>query len=190
MKAAAQAKRRARRSPDPNRREQIARAAIEVVGKRGVERLTHRDVAEAADVPVGSTTYYFKTRDDLLQAALEISAEVTNRRLRQWAANINGSEDLAEALADLVLSYTGPERDIAVVAYELYGAAIRRPQLRGIGMEWVAVMRELLEPLTDEITGEALSLALDGAMMRALIGPAPERSRLEAIFSRALAGAP
>jgi DNA-binding transcriptional regulator YbjK len=179
---------RQRRARDPNRREKIARTAIDVISQRGVERLTHRDVAAAADVPVGSTTYYFEGRDDLLEAALEISAQATDKRQRRWAEGIRDREDLPRRLAEFVLDYTGPERPDAVVAYELYMAAIRRPQLRDTAMAWAVLMKELLQPFVDDVTAEAVALTLDGAMMRALMGPRPTLQNLEALFSQVLEG--
>lgn len=44
---------------DPERRQRIIDAAITVVGERGIAALSHRAVAAAADVPLGSTTYHF-----------------------------------------------------------------------------------------------------------------------------------
>jgi len=41
---------------DPDRRQRIIDAAIAVVGERGIAGLSHRSVAAAADVPLGSTT--------------------------------------------------------------------------------------------------------------------------------------
>lgn len=55
---------------DPDRRQRIVDAAIRVVGAKGIAGLSHRSVAAEADVPLGSTTYHFKTLDDLLVAAL------------------------------------------------------------------------------------------------------------------------
>lgn len=38
--------------------------------EQGVERTTLADIARAADVPVGNVYYYFKTKDELVEAAL------------------------------------------------------------------------------------------------------------------------
>ena len=60
---------------DPERRQRIIDAAIRVVGDRGIAGLSHRTVAAEADVPLGSTTYHFKTLDDLMVAALRQANE-------------------------------------------------------------------------------------------------------------------
>ncbi|MFD4597874.1 TetR/AcrR family transcriptional regulator [Streptomyces sp. NPDC058464] len=45
-------------------------AAARVLHEQGVERTTLADIAREADVPVGNVYYYFKTKDELVQAAL------------------------------------------------------------------------------------------------------------------------
>jgi AcrR family transcriptional regulator len=39
--------------------------------QQGVEKTTIADIATAADVPVGNVYYYFKTKDQLIDAAIE-----------------------------------------------------------------------------------------------------------------------
>lgn len=65
----------AARRYDPERRQRIIDAAIRVVGARGLAGLSHRTVAAEADVPLGSTTYHFKTLDELMVAALRQANE-------------------------------------------------------------------------------------------------------------------
>lgn len=48
------------------KREQVLDAAIEVLGTGGSRALTHRAVDQAADLPPGSTSNYFRTREALL----------------------------------------------------------------------------------------------------------------------------
>ncbi|MFD0354945.1 TetR/AcrR family transcriptional regulator [Streptomyces sp. NPDC127110] len=59
---------RTARAADKRRR--LAAAAAQVLHEQGVERTTLADIAQAAGVPVGNVYYYFKTKDDLVRAAL------------------------------------------------------------------------------------------------------------------------
>ncbi|MFF0497075.1 TetR/AcrR family transcriptional regulator [Nocardia aobensis] len=52
------------------KRERLAAAAAEVFHRQGVEKTTIADIARAAEVPVGNVYYYFKTKDQLIQAAI------------------------------------------------------------------------------------------------------------------------
>ncbi|MEV6769063.1 TetR/AcrR family transcriptional regulator [Nocardia sp. NPDC051030] len=54
----------------PGKRERLADAAAKVFHEQGVEKTTIADIARAADVPVGNVYYYFKTKDQLVQAAI------------------------------------------------------------------------------------------------------------------------
>ncbi|GAA0368278.1 TetR/AcrR family transcriptional regulator [Actinoallomurus spadix] len=58
------------RARGADKRRRLTAAAAEVIHRQGVERTTIADIAKTADVPVGNVYYYFKTKDDLIQAAL------------------------------------------------------------------------------------------------------------------------
>jgi AcrR family transcriptional regulator len=49
--------------------------ARDVLHAQGVERTTLADIAEAAEVPVGNVYYYFKTKDELIEAVVESRLE-------------------------------------------------------------------------------------------------------------------
>ncbi|MEU5644292.1 TetR/AcrR family transcriptional regulator [Streptomyces milbemycinicus] len=52
------------------KRQRLTAAAARVLHEQGVERTTIADIARAADVPTGNVYYYFKTKDELVEAAL------------------------------------------------------------------------------------------------------------------------
>lgn len=52
------------------RRDRIADAALDIVAVDGVRGLTHRAVDRHLGLPLGSTSYYFRTRAELLTAAV------------------------------------------------------------------------------------------------------------------------
>ncbi|GII05850.1 TetR/AcrR family transcriptional regulator [Planobispora takensis] len=55
----------------PGKRERLAAAAVRILHEQGVEKTTLADIAKAAEVPVGNVYYYFKTKDQLIEAAIE-----------------------------------------------------------------------------------------------------------------------
>ncbi|MFJ6369721.1 TetR/AcrR family transcriptional regulator [Streptomyces virginiae] len=57
------------------KRERLATAAAQVLHAQGVAQTTLADIAQAAEVPVGNVYYYFKTKDDLVEAAIDAHAE-------------------------------------------------------------------------------------------------------------------
>ncbi|MEV6330486.1 TetR/AcrR family transcriptional regulator [Streptomyces sp. NPDC051909] len=59
-----------RRTRASQKRQRLVAAAARVLHEQGVERTTLADIAREAEVPVGNVYYYFKTKDDLVLAAL------------------------------------------------------------------------------------------------------------------------
>ena len=58
-----------------DKRTRLVSGARTVIHEQGVEKTTIADIAQAARVPVGNVYYYFKTKDDLVQAAIDATAE-------------------------------------------------------------------------------------------------------------------
>ena len=56
------------------KRERLVAGARDVIHQQGVEKTTIADIAQAADVPVGNVYYYFKTKDELVAAAIDSRA--------------------------------------------------------------------------------------------------------------------
>ena len=57
--------------PRPDKRQRLVEGARLVLHEQGVEKTTIADIAQAADVPAGNVYYYFKTKDELVQAAVD-----------------------------------------------------------------------------------------------------------------------
>jgi AcrR family transcriptional regulator len=58
---------------------------MRLVHEQGAEKTTLAEIAHAADVPVGNVYYYFKTKDELLQATIDAHAEQLARTLGELA---------------------------------------------------------------------------------------------------------
>jgi AcrR family transcriptional regulator len=57
------------------RRTLMTEATTEIIAHEGLRALTHRAVDAHLNLPTGSTSYYFRTRDELLAGALEYLRE-------------------------------------------------------------------------------------------------------------------
>lgn len=100
----------------------IGDAAIEVIAAEGLRGLTHRAVDRRAGLPLGSTSYYARTRAALLSLTFARILE-----LDQVAVSSGG---LAESIAGYVAGALGPGRTRMLARYELALEATRRPELR------------------------------------------------------------
>ncbi|MBE1531641.1 TetR/AcrR family transcriptional regulator [Actinomadura algeriensis] len=130
------------RSRATGKRRRLTAAAARVLHEQGVERTTIADIAKAADVPTGNVYYYFKTKDDLVQAALH---EHTGR-LTRLTDELDRIPDPLDRLKALVNAWTA-QRDVAArygcptgtLATELD----KRPE-GGLDLEAAKVVRVLL----------------------------------------------
>jgi DNA-binding transcriptional regulator YbjK len=129
-----------------SRRALIADAAISTLARDGMRGLTHRAVDRTAGLPEGSASYYFRTRQALLQATVERLAELTtadmlaSAALVDSAATVDGAAvppppapeltDFGALAAALVGSWLAAGRERQLARYELSLEATRRPELR------------------------------------------------------------
>lgn len=69
--------------------QRILEAALKVLGEAGADRLTQRDVAACAGVSLAAITYFYRTKADLIAAALgELHRQISNEVL---ASNTTGA---------------------------------------------------------------------------------------------------
>ncbi|MEU8487599.1 TetR family transcriptional regulator [Streptomyces sp. NPDC048641] len=176
---------------DPERRQRIIDAAIRVVGEKGIGGLSHRSVAAEADVPLGSTTYHFKTLDELLVAALRQANEGFAKALAGSAVFEAPRSALAAALASVLGEWLAGERTGVELEYELYLAALRRPVLRPVAAEWGEGVADQLARRTDPVTARALVALMDGICLQVLLTDAVyEEEYARDMLARVIDGAP
>ncbi len=144
---------RAVRARGIERRAQIVDAAAAFALQHGIAALSHRQVAAAAQVPLGSTTYYFGSLDELRAAAVErmLVGDAERRRLalgEQLPADVS-APDLAWRLIDVVVGLPRLDDPIQVaLLYERLAEAVRSPELaevlKGASGELLADVAQLL----------------------------------------------
>jgi len=169
------------------RRQQLADAAISTLAGSGMRGLTHRAVDRTAEVPAGSCSYYFRTRRELLQAAVERLAEldiaeIDERPALTGPASTAGIAEIAEAVAGLIEHWTTTGRERMLARYELALEAPRRPELRAAlhlaGSRHRAAAEKLLTAAgsTDPAAhANAFVALLDGLLFNQLTAAAPHR---------------
>src|SRR5579875_3131656 len=90
------------------KRERLIEGARETIHHQGVEATTIADIAAAADVPVGNVYYYFKTKDEIVHAAIESHA----RDVRAMLASLERHRTPQTRLKALVGALTD-QRELA-----------------------------------------------------------------------------
>lgn len=163
------------RRHDPGRRDRLIDVALGVLAEHGVAGTTHRRVAAAADVPLGSMTYHFDSMDDLLHAAFTRLAERTADAFDRALTEAGTVRVAGDAVVGLIAGPTLNDPETMLASLELYALAARRPEFRAITDAWMARSREALHRHFDPETAFMLDALIEGTTLhRALsLDPMP-----------------
>lgn len=158
-------------------REALLNAAVRVVARGGLRKLTYRAVAEEAGVTHGLVVHHFGSRDALIEAALEhaVRTSASTSSLEPGTGNI---ADFAAGLADMVTR----EPAMQTFQYELMLESRRRPellpQIRALYDEYFEATERELSRSLPEGTSPALTrlvfAALEGLVLHQLILDEPD----------------
>jgi len=147
---------------DPERREKILAATRELITEVGVDGISHRKVAAKAGVPLGSMTYYFQGREELLfEVFTRFSAEVS-QIFDDTMAAVETREQAVDAVIRLTSEYVLADRTELVLSHELYALAAREPRYREVTHNWMAASRRALERHFDPDTARMLDALIEG----------------------------
>lgn len=172
---------------DPERRDRLVDVAIEVIAEHGVAGTTHRRIAAAADVPLGSLTYHFGSLEDLRIQAFSRHATRMAAAYEAHFAAVRTRDDVLDAVTDLVHGNAGASDGDWAVAYELYLAALRDPALRAVTESWMRASRAVLERVVDPVTARGLDGIVEGLVMHKILSTGePRREETREIVARVL----
>jgi AcrR family transcriptional regulator len=158
-------------------REALLNAAVRVVARGGLRKLTYRAVAEEAGVTHGLVVHHFGSRDALIEEALAhtIRTSLSTSALEPGTGKV---ADFSTGLSDMVTAAP----DTQAFQYELLLESRRRPellpQLRALYDEYFdATQRELSRMLpagADKALTRLVFAALDGLVLHQLVLGEPE----------------
>lgn len=169
---------RRRRRPDSRgalRLRQILDAAVQVIGRGGLASLTHRAVAEAAGVPLGSMTYYFRDRAELVDQTMSYAVRVERQRMTTILERVKDAPSVdhsVQLLTEIFLDKTiaDPLYDLAL--FEMFMEATRNPELREQTRAWTALIADIIDrvlPPTDPTLPRATAIQLVAAEIDGLM---------------------
>jgi DNA-binding transcriptional regulator YbjK len=190
----------ATRTPPEAIRAAIIDATIRLIGRDGVDGVTHRAVAREAGVSLSSTTYHFASKEVIVSEALRRVAALEIDRIARDAQRLaDGHADvasIARALAAWLTEQVDGEGLLRVRAgYHLQLEAARRPELRAIHVAWGQAVQGFAErvlraagsprPRTD---ASILASAIDGLRLDEVTAPRPGfEERVRPVVERLLA---
>jgi len=185
----------------PARREHILRATLDLIGAHGPDAVTHRAVAERAGLPLSATTYWFDSKEQLLQETLLLAAREEVERLERLVLDLAPREldvtEWARAVSAVLAAdlESDPTRHVAFTELVLEGT--RRPWLAEEVARWHAAHLRLAE-LGLRATGAPdpradaplLVATITGFMLGQLVTPVADfeerifRPSLERLFTK------
>ncbi|WP_371574114.1 TetR/AcrR family transcriptional regulator [Streptomyces sp. NBC_01314] len=158
-------------------REALLNAAVHVVARGGLRRLTYRAVAEEAGVTHGLVVHHFGSRDALIEEALAhtIRTSLNTSSLEPGTGKV---ADFSTGLSEMVTA----DPDTQAFQYELLLESRRRPellpQIRELYDEYFdAARRELGRMLpagADKALTRLVFAALDGLVLHQLVLGEPD----------------
>lgn len=164
----------------PDRRQHVADAALRVVADGGLRALTHRAVDARAEVPAGSTSNYFRTREALVTAVADRLAELDRLAADRLAA---APPQTVEQVADLIAAFAAWQTG------EATAPATRARLELATNLDLSAQHRGLLDRLTTVLAGAGVADPpaaarrvadyLDGVVLHAVTIPGRTVDRAE-----------
>ena len=186
------------------RREQMLRAALEVIAERGYPETRITDVAARAGTSAALVIYYFKTRDQLLTEAIRFSEDAWYAAGTARMAKISTAAGRLEEIVAMTC-LPDPDPDVAgswLLWLDLWAQSARNPGVGAVRQKfderWRETIRDVVRegqeggefgPLDAEDFAVTLSALLDGlAVPIALEDPEVTPARAFELTMRFAAG--
>jgi len=177
------------------RRTEILDGALAVLAEQGMRGLTHRAVDAAAGLPLGSTSYYFRSRAALVTGCVARLLELDLAgELPAFGAAPPDVDAVAAVLARVGVAMATDQRHRTLARYELSLAAVRDPDLRAELVRGGDTIRRLgaatlgaLGATDPVMAADELAAVLDGLVLTALVRGPHEPAALAAWLHPALA---
>jgi TetR/AcrR family transcriptional regulator, regulator of biofilm formation and stress response len=171
-----------RRTRGTERRDLLLQTTLRLIAEDGIDAVSHRAVAQAAGVPLGSTTYWFDSRQAMLEESLEHFVRSEIGALHDRLAGLRGASlsrrRLVDELTALLLPQLEEDRWRTVAQYTLLQEASRNAALRPLCREWTEAWDAELEAVfaslgvpDPELEARMFLAMLDGLLLAQLAAP-------------------
>jgi DNA-binding transcriptional regulator YbjK len=164
-----------RRNP---RRREILEATLRLIGEGGVKGVTHRAVAQEANVALASTTYYFDSKGVLVEEALElmIARSIEDVRRFTTCASEISRDELIDRIAGFADAQVNDPNAFVLAQYELMLESGREKYLRPLARRWTIAYMDGFERVVrsaglPERATEIITNFVEGAVLNQVTTP-------------------
>jgi DNA-binding transcriptional regulator YbjK len=170
-----------------DRRTEILDGALRVLAEQGMRGLTHRAVDVAAGIPLGSTSYYFRSRSALVAGCVERLLELDLAVEGPLVSAVGGDvRTVVDMLVDVAVSLVTTQRHRTVARYELSLAAMRDPRLQATLTRAGDAVRALGTDMLRELGATDPARSAEGLLFTVLVRGPHDPAALAATFGPAL----
>ena len=131
---------------DSARARPLMEATLRIIGRNGLDGVTHRAVAAEAKTSIGAVTHHFRTRDAMVEAALRHALVREVSRLQALTLNLQDKAFDVEAWIKSLVAWYARElatrAEIHIACYEAFLAAARNARHRETVVEWFETWRQ------------------------------------------------
>ena len=168
-------------------RRRLVEATHRVVATSGVPAITFRSVASEAGVSLGTVSYHFADKVELMQAAISYSRNRFRSRCSASWDRARAGRDLVGCLAELTELLTLTTRDELLVDYELFLAAFDNAGTKPLAVDWSQDMFDDIAQLTNPDKALLVAYFFEGLCLHAAkLGKSFTASEVAPLFGELL----
>jgi AcrR family transcriptional regulator len=120
--------------------EALVRAAYRLIASKGIERTTLQDIADAAGVSKALAVYYFKTKENILLAAIRWVLGRVAERMTSVVDSVEAPEEKVHAMVDAIFVDPRRNRDFYLAYTALIGEAARNERFNELNVTFRSIM--------------------------------------------------
>ncbi|MBN2556462.1 MAG: TetR/AcrR family transcriptional regulator [Anaerolineales bacterium] len=137
-------------SRSEQRREQILTAAQAVFARKGIDSTRMDDIVAESGLSKGALYWYFKSKDDIINAIFHRFFEVEIRDLESILHTDEPAENRLSIFTAMLMQSFMAMDDLVPVGYEFYVRAMRDDQLRSILQTYFIAFYDLITELVNQ----------------------------------------
>jgi AcrR family transcriptional regulator len=146
-------------------REAVIEAAHTVAAKSGVDNITFRAISKASGIGLGTLTYHYRDRREIILEATEYSRKRFFRRFRSKLDDAKEYDELSSALASVIEHITSNCHDELVVDYDFYLTGLDTPGLLEFCEDWARETISMLLDYMPPTSATVVSYLLEGIFL-------------------------
>ena len=151
------------------RRAQLTRAAYKVVGEKGYNEFTIKDIAVEAGLSTGLVHYYFKNKEELLFTLLKEMNTNLKDNLNKALTVLEEPEDKLLAFCDEAFDLLNKEKAYFSVIIDFWGQISRNKRIRQANIKLFQSYRDEITAILKEGAAKGVFMAVDVQLTSVII---------------------